>query len=162
MYRPWTDKLVRVSIGLTLLLLLAAAEKVCPWICIPPDQTPAEAPTNENQAPLDKPEQSETTSEPLSLTVVLPDAVPFRWSRQIKRATLAASIGAHQGTVAYGPLLTVNGQSSGLQALPVPVAPWLIKSNRPVRSITPVLVVDVPVRNPALTTVLLRTGPPMV
>ena len=174
MSRFWADKFIRISGGLALLLLLAAEQKVCPSLMTPPSGATSPGSARElddpaatrlpagpaEPAPTDG-EQSSRKRPPLSLTSVLPDAVPARRVGPLSRAALEETFGRRYVTVARGPLNASEG--AGVEWLPAstPAPPWRPESEPP-----PILAADRPsaavcsIRDPALETTLLRTGPP--
>lgn len=168
MFQVWVDKLVRISAGLAMLLLLAAEEKVCPCLYTPPADpaAPQTAPKNADPLPAtdsasDPTDGDEPTPEPLSLVAVLPDVLPVRWPGQPRRAALAETTGAYGGTVACGPRDRSGGNGPDTAAWTEPIPPWLVGFAPP--ALTGTIQPSnrtVAVRDPAVATILLRTGPP--
>ncbi|MGD8450488.1 MAG: hypothetical protein PVJ57_01600 [Phycisphaerae bacterium] len=163
MRRVLADKLISIGGGVALLLLLAVQEKVCPQLLEPP-AAPAKsrAATPATPAQPQTPEQDGSTEPepiPLTLTSVLPDAVPARWSGLPSRASVRDTAGWCSGVSARQPLLppaSAAGPFVDLDATPFwRLAQWLPTPEGTLpRGDAP------PVRDPALHTVLTRTGPP--
>jgi hypothetical protein len=173
MRRLWTDRLVTISGGVAVLLLVAAQQKICPRLLTPPHspakngvsagQTgPATAPVGQAPANPDGPGRPNPGQKraPLALTNLLPDAIPARWASVPTRAALEEHVGWRDGLYALGPLTPPrSGAAPDQAALP----PWLGLAAFP-----PAALIDAggapvrpePHRHPALETVIRRTGPP--
>ena len=173
MLKTWADKLVRISAGVALLLLLAAEEKVCPWLLVPPTQPDAsqgavdagtlpEAPLPGDDTAGDQ-SPDESSRRPLSLSGLFPDVVPARRTSNVDRAAFEEAIGRREGTVACGPLHVTHGADQfAPPALTRPIAAW-----RAALLPQPLLGAAVArdglrtIRDPAIQTILLQTGPPL-
>ena len=159
MRRVWTDKLVRIAGSFTLLLLLAVQEKACPWLLIPP--TPVERQTDADSDPTDESEGGKSKSAPLSLITALPDVMPARWPAMPTRGSLEETAGWRSGTFARGPLSPPADQSQQAPAhAPWPCWPTTLRPTASGELVRPLVAVQ-PEIDPALGTVLLRTGPPL-
>jgi hypothetical protein len=192
MRRLWTDKLIRISGGLALLLLLVVQEKICPWLPTTPAARPASArqPQASNESPPGKPSafpseaearlaagssgrddptaphaptgsQSPNKRSPSNVGSVLLDATPIRWYGVPGRAALEETLGRRDGAVARGPLAPpAKGWAPALvAALPAPY--WLASLfSRTNLGLTRPWTAALSIRDPAVKTILLRTGPP--
>ena len=161
MRRVWTDKLARVVGSLTLLLLLAVQEKVCPSLLTPPTPADPQCQTDAESNPADEGE-SKPKAAPLSLISALPDVMPVRWPAIPTRGSLEETAGRHSGAFARGPLSppTDHGQQAPAPAhAPWPHWPTMLRPPATAEVVTPQVAIR-PAADPALGTVLLRTGPP--
>ncbi len=167
---------MRLGGGLGLLLLLVAQQKVCPWVLSAPS-----ASTRARHAPRSGPVAGDApracpgpagpaspagkppmpAQRQASISGLLVDAVPVRWPGLPNRATLEESVGWREGTVARGPLDTSTGSSAALPVAILPDLHWPADHSDPCgRFLSIFQGVSSPIRDPALSTVLLRTGPP--
>ena len=171
MFRIWTDKLVRICTGAAILLLLAAEQKVCPWLLVPPKppksteaaRNPAELQATDKHppSPSNPIQKHESSRIPLSLTSILPEAMPVRRPSPLNRASLEETVGYCEGTIAYGPLHTSGLRGNQVDGLAESIPPWrLLGRLLPVADRRPPWNAELQVRDPALTSILLRTGPP--
>jgi len=162
MRRFWGDNVVKISGGLAVLLLVAAEEKVCPWFVSPPSATrkttnSAASGTTAPPAPVEKP--TPTKSAPLTVLSALPDAVLARWPGGPNRALPAETEAWHDGTVARGPVQPPPAERPAAAERPLPS--WLrFHILFPAVAATVPLTDWSPACDPALRSVLQRTGPP--
>ncbi len=93
------DKLVRAICGLGMLWLLAAQEKVCPWLLTVPTAAgvnrPAAAPGSESTSPKKKPAKK-------ILPHVLPDATAPRWPAGWDTVAFRQTTGLRDGVTSCG------------------------------------------------------------
>ena len=155
------DKWTRIAIGLNLLLLLVAQQKLCPWLMTPPREAKPDPPdTHQNQSHDDRTDPEKPSND---LPFLLPDteAPAPRWPASWNQARLRQTTGWHDGVVSCGELDPSESHSPTAEAsLPdrwawhrflLPVEPCGL-SPRPVG---PTLTTD-----PAVRTSISRTGPP--
>lgn len=186
MLRLWADRLWSVCAGTGLVLLLAAEGNVCPHLLnAPPDSAssgndpadgavPARRDSTEttSAAPVpapDEPAQSvdepaspappQSNPRPPAWSAGWPDTMPARRPWYADRAAQGELAGRRSGTVACGPLN--QGRAGQDAAWTEPLPPW--RADRfPLPALTgiPLDCQTRAVRNPALLTLLRRTGPP--
>jgi hypothetical protein len=151
------DRCVRMGAGLGLLLLLAAQEKVCPWLVTPPvepERGTGAAPAAPGNEP--KPHKRGKTSLPH----LLPDTPTLRRSAATSQTTVRQTAGARDGVVSCGRRnpAPVGGSSTlagsdpcGWHLLLEPIRPgkWVLP---PVRDFRPM--------DAAVRTCIRPTGPP--
>lgn len=163
MQRLWTDRLARLSAGLAVVVLLAAEEKVCPHLLIPPAPADAEQRGGPEAAPApgSRPPAggSKSAEAPAGLTPLLPDVIPARWSGWADRVAQQETIGAREGTVACGPLAVKRAPGS-VAAVAAAAGWWRAFVGRPDLHVVAPRVPARAVQDPAVKTLLLRTGPP--
>jgi len=167
MMRAWADKLVRLSAGAGLVLLLAAEQKVCPWLLHPPakarvggGQTQPAHPARADQGPAERTAAPQRPKpEPLSLISALPQALPARWSWSADGAIWQELSGHRDGVVVCGPLRPSPAPST--QGTPANFPSWRLLDGQPpvVRAAEPRQAAG-RIADPAIATLLLRTGPP--
>lgn len=144
--------LLRIASGLSLLLLVATEEKVCPWlVSAPAESDPAPQPAKPGP---DAPEPDELP--PLLAGNTLPDALAPRWGvESVARNGTAPIIGAG-AAVAAG--------TDGTPGTPTPVATADLAPSRPAfRAAAPPKVCETPSTHVARRTLLTSinpTGPP--
>jgi len=151
------DKPLRVACGLGLLLLLAAHEKACPWLWIPPqaDKPDAAAP------PTDPADKSPTKKAPKRLPHVLPEVAAPRWPTGWPAGASRPSDPRDQtGT----PNPVAGDDSVRLLPANTPIRGWWLDFQppaAPVACVAAAVVGGVP-PDPAVQTCIRRTGPPPV
>ncbi len=151
------DKPLRVACGVGLLLLLAAHEKVCPWLWTPPqaDKPDAASPPT---SPCDK---SPAKKAPKRLPHVLPEVAAPRWPTGWP-AGIARDNGPGGQSEARGP----DSGDDSVRLLPTnaPVRGWWLDFGPPAtpRECVAVGVVRAVPPDPAVQSCLRRTGPPPV
>jgi hypothetical protein len=90
------DRLVRLTSGLGVLLLVATQEKVCPWLEeVPPEARRAAARSEPDQS-ADDPEAPEVP--PPSLASTLPDVVAPRWPARAAAPAIPGSLRSKSAT----------------------------------------------------------------
>jgi hypothetical protein len=179
MLRLWADRLWSICAGAGLVLLLAAEGNVCPHLLAAPrgpDSQAADSPGGRApESPQALPDSSTAddgvepgSTDPAtqqngpntpSWSAVWPDAMPARRPWHADEAAQAELAGRRDGTVACGPLH--QGPAGHSFAFDQPVPPW--RADRYPPPLLAAVSQDFqsrPVRNPALVTVLSRTGPP--
>lgn len=152
------DKWVRVSSGLGLLVLLAAQEKAYPWLA---HTVTEEAPAATTSAPGEG-EDASGKPAPKRLPHLLPDPPTPRWPAGWQHGVLRQFGGTRDSIVCCGECRPTTGASTWLPGTSDPCA-WralepLCRSldmNRPTTSAPPA-------RDPAVTSAIARTGPPLV
>lgn len=158
MRRLRLDDLVRVAGGVALLALLAVQENVWPSLLTPPvkpekrDAEPADTDSPESDS-------STTDSAPGSFKRALPDIGPARWAAGFDALRGVADGGRYSGVYACGPLNSPDQPTTEAAPIPlwrmgIPAVPPLVLG-KPASTNTPLCF-----RDPALRTVLIRTGPP--
>lgn len=154
------NKWMRVGAGFGLLLLLAAQEKLCPWLLTPPSES------DPNAAGPQRP-QPDADEEPRKrgakhLPYVLPDATAPRWPATWKQITLRQTTGWHDGVVSCGERNPSTGGSAPVQGTPADPWAWhcFLQPVQPRGLIQPLDSAVTPV-DPAVRTSISRTGPPL-
>lgn len=148
------DKPLRVACGLGLLLLLAAHEKVCPWLWTPPQADKPDA-----APPPDSSDRSPDKKAPKRLPHILPEVAAPRWPTGWP-AGVARADGPGGRSDARSP--DSGDGSVRLQLANDPIAGWWLDFQPPA---APVECVAVGVGravppDPAVQSCLRRTGPP--
>ena len=162
---------MRICTGAAMLLLLTAEQKVCPWLLVPPKppksaeaaNDPAELQSTDKHptSPSGPNERDESFPMPFSLASVLPEAIPVRWPSPLNRASLEETVGYCEGTIARGPLHAYGPCGNHADGPAESTPPWrLVGRLLPVADRLPSWNAELQVRDPALTSILLRTGPP--
>lgn len=99
------DKLLRLTAGLGLLLMLAAEEKVCPWLLAPPVDADAPGSTTPADATDNSSQDADPNPEPLSWVGCLPDAAPpARVASLARMWIIEQGMDRHAGVIACGPV----------------------------------------------------------
>ncbi len=155
-----TDKLLRLGAGMAVLLWAAAEENVCARLLQPPVRSAdAAARRSADGAPDGQPAggQKRAAREPLTISSVLPDAVPARWLGHAQRGARVEALGHRDGTVAEGPLHFTSHSSAEFSA----GHGWPSWTPQcAFRAPTPPVTTCKSHMDPAVRTVLRRTGPP--
>jgi hypothetical protein len=174
MLRLWADRLWSVCAGTGLVLLLAAEGNVCPHLLTAPKDTTSSAadshpgapaaassasPSQTDEAPAPNPAAPQRKPQPLAWSAGWPDVMPSRRPWHMDAAAQAELAGRQSGTVACGPLH--NAPAGQNQTFNEPVPLWRADRFPPLAlAVVPQDFQARPVRNPALLTILKRTGPP--
>lgn len=154
------DKCVRLATGCGLFLLLAAQERVCPWVGQAPPAPPSEA-APKGVAP-DQPD-GQRKRPARRLPLLLPDtlAPAPRWSAATNQMVFRVTIGWHDGVVTRGPQKPPASPTATDEGLAADRWWWhrFLELDD-----TGVLLCEEqsagPASNPAIGTVIARTGPP--
>jgi len=151
------DKSLRVATGLGLLLLLAAQEKVCPWLVTPPK------PADKGAAdPAARPDGKQDTRKKAKtrLPYLLPDAVAPRRPAACSEASSRIIDRARDGIVSCGHRDPYAGDDFAANPPYDPCA-WhcFLEPSVPANA-QPGEILALPPQNLAMQTAIQRTGPP--
>jgi hypothetical protein len=145
----------RLGAAGSLLLLLIAQQKLCPWMVAPPEAPPDAAERCATQAPGD-PADAEPRPAPKPLLYIVPDAPAPRWAPLWTAAAAGQSAGWHDGVISCGP---PRGAIEFVAACPAdPSRPWTRGEAFVAQRAAPPP--DLAQRDPGLETCVIRTGPP--
>lgn len=154
------DKWMRVGAGFGLLLLLAAQEKVCPWLLAPPSESDPNAAAP--QPPQPDGDEGPGKRGAKRLPYVLPDATAPRWPAAWNQTTLRQTTGWHDGVVSCGQRDPSAGGSAPVQGTRPDRWAWhcFLQPVQP-RGLIERLDSAVTPTDPAVRTSISRTGPPL-
>jgi hypothetical protein len=159
-------KWLRLSAGLGLLLLLAAQQKVCPWVFKVTGDKPTESAEAES-APLPTAPDADSDADDArtnkrTLPHLLPDATAPRWPASAHQSTARQVTGARDGVVSCGEREpSRDPRTFGHPACAV-VPPWLDLRAAWLERRVPIVTRSTVHRDPALHSAINRTGPPRV
>ncbi len=96
------QKWLRVSAGLSLFVLLAVQEKVCPWTRAASPASDIGSPASHEDPATTNSDESESNEEAAFVPHVLPDTAAPRWSANAGHVALRQIIGARDGVQSCG------------------------------------------------------------
>ena len=168
------DKWLRVGAGCSVLLLLTAQQKLCPWLVDPPESTEAQSAKTKPHILFDfltarasdpPPDEEPAKRTSPRLPYLLPDsaAATPRWSVSWNAAALRPAAGWRDGIVSCGGPRPERGSSTQAAADVVGLA-WhvFLAPAEPVGVFTSCSAASLTRVHPAVGNSILRTGPPRV
>lgn len=152
------DKWVRVSSGLALLVLLAAQEKAYPWLV---HTATEDAPPTAVTVPSEGADNSDKP-EPKRLPHLLPDPPTPRWPAGWQHGVLRQFGGTRDSIVCCGECRPTTGASTWLPETSAHSAWRALEPLRASLDTNGPTITAPPARDPAVTSAITRTGPPVL